>query len=128
MYKFQLILILLFSLNAATSYAANTNSGTQNQYHSHTDIRKAVSQFVENNLQQPKNIQTKTTISTLDKRLKLTKCEIPLTAFTASDINQSRKFSVGVKCNGVKPWSLYLSVNIQKYAQVYISTMEKDKL
>jgi len=92
------------------------------QYHAHSDIQKTVTGFVEDNLQRNQGIEIETKISKLDSRLRLTQCEIPLSAFTTAAINQTSKFSVGVKCNGKKPWSLYVSIKVIKTAQLYVAS------
>ena len=101
--------------------ASTANASALPQYHAHKDIQETVKYFVDSNLQQSKNIETKTEISPLDPRLNLSKCKVPLSAFSSSDINQSAKFSVGVKCTDQKPWSIYVTVNVEKMATLYIA-------
>lgn len=89
------------------------------QFHSHSNIIETVNNYVMKNLQKSKDIEFSIQISPIDTRLKLTACELPLNAFSASNLNLSTKFSVGVKCNGIKPWSLYASVRVKKYSKLY---------
>lgn len=99
---------------------ANANSSPK--YHSHDDITKTVEIFLKENLQRSNGIEINTKIRPLDNRLTLTKCEQPLSAFTSSNINQNPRFSVGIKCSGQKPWSLYVAVNVEKIASLYVTS------
>ena len=48
----------------------------------------------------------------LDSRLRLARCEQPLNAFAAPGGKLSGKITVGVRCDGPKPWSLYVPVQV----------------
>ncbi len=98
------------------------NAGSLPQFHSHKDILNTVETFLAANLQRSRDIETKTRISPLDARLTLARCEVPLSAFSSTDINQNARFSVGVKCGGQKPWSLYVTVKVEKIATLYIAS------
>jgi len=98
------------------------NANAAPVYHDHRDIQQSVAAYLENNLQSGKNIEIKTRINPLDRRLRLIKCDVPLSVSSTSNINQSAKVSVGVKCSGSKPWSLYVAVNIKKMASLYVTT------
>ena len=108
------LVALILGLLTTQAYAAS--------YHSHDDIQATVKKFLKNNLQQSKGIEITTEIGHLDPRLKLAECDTPLTAFSASDINQSSRFSVGIKCTGGKPWSLYITVNVHKMTNLYVTS------
>lgn len=114
MMRLFLILLIFTVINGA-------NAESTVQYHSHENIRATVNDFLSGNLQPSDGIEFQTTIGQLDPRLKLAKCDSPLSAFTASDINQSARFSIGIKCTGHKPWSLYVTVNIKKITDLYVS-------
>ncbi len=113
---FSFLTILLCALLAAPLSAKDLPG-----HHSHNDIQNTVAQFLKANLQRSDNIEIKTKVSRLDPRFKLAKCEVPLTAFSASDVNAQPRFSVGIRCNSNKPWSLYLTVNVEKLASLYIT-------
>ncbi|MDH3325580.1 MAG: flagellar basal body P-ring formation chaperone FlgA [Gammaproteobacteria bacterium] len=112
----------LFYFLLMLSMIGTSAASTAKQYHSHDDIRSTVNDFLQNSLQLSKGIELKTTVSHLDPRLKLTRCDIPLSAFVSSDMNQNAKFSVGVKCTDQKPWSLYVSVNVEKFTNLYVAS------
>ena len=54
----------------------------------------------------------------LDRRLKLNQCSDPLQLFLPPGGKLVGKSTVGVRCTGYKPWTLYVPVNIIAYAQV----------
>lgn len=56
----------------------------------------------------------------LNARLRLTECEHPLDAFILSGQSGSGYFSVGVRCNGVKPWTIYHKVRVSVYESIVI--------
>ncbi len=93
-------------------------------YQSHDSIKKSAEQYLtnilENNLQG--SMTVKVTTGRLDSRLRLRQCELPLEPFLPSGSNLSGNTSIGVRCEGRKPWSLYVSAKISKYADVFVST------
>jgi flagellar basal body P-ring formation protein FlgA len=48
----------------------------------------------------------------MDARLRLKQCEVPLQAFSNSPTLKAGRTTIGVRCDGATPWSLYLPVNI----------------
>jgi flagellar basal body P-ring formation protein FlgA len=48
----------------------------------------------------------------LDPRLKLTECEEPLEAFMQDGARLTSRPVVGVRCNGVRPWKIYVPIQI----------------
>ncbi len=55
-----------------------------------------------------------------DNRLRLTRCEQPLDGFILSGQRGSGYFSVGVRCAGVKPWTVYRTVRVSAYQTVVV--------
>ncbi len=55
----------------------------------------------------------------LDTRLRLTKCEQPLEAKHTSNARGGR-LTVNISCNGVKPWNLYVPVQIKVMQNVVV--------
>ena len=56
----------------------------------------------------------------LDTRLRLRECEQALEAFSNQDASQMRggRATIGVRCNGASPWTLYVPVSISAQATV----------
>lgn len=59
-------------------------------------------------------------MGTLDKRLRLSQCSKPLTAFESPNTKNVGRTTVGVRCDGDKSWKLYISVEIQVVEKVVI--------
>lgn len=60
-------------------------------------------------------------VGRLDSRLKLTRCSLPLETFSPPGRNLPAKQTVGVRCNGAQPWSLYVPVNLSLFKQVLVA-------
>ncbi|HCB12614.1 MAG TPA: flagellar basal body P-ring formation protein FlgA [Gammaproteobacteria bacterium] len=60
-------------------------------------------------------------LQSLDRRLRLPKCQTALEAFLPSGARTAGNTSVGVRCPDAKPWSIYLSANVRIYDQVLIA-------
>lgn len=56
----------------------------------------------------------------LDSQLKLPECTEPLEAFTTTDLIKAGRTSIGVRCNGVKKWSIFTSAVIKIYETVIV--------
>jgi flagella basal body P-ring formation protein FlgA len=57
-------------------------------------------------------------ITSLDPRLKLADCDKPLEAFTANGQRRLGNTTIGVRCSGVRPWTLYVPVKIASQVTV----------
>lgn len=57
----------------------------------------------------------------LDARLALTACEVPLEAFMPPGSSTYGNTTVGVRCPGAKPWSVYVPVKIKISTAVVIA-------
>lgn len=87
---------------------------------------QSISEVVFDFLQQHPDItafeDTKITIRPLDKRLKLTQCEQPLEIQPAPGARLLGKTSIKVQCSAPKPWSIYVSATIERFAPVYVTS------
>lgn len=61
-------------------------------------------------------------VGTLDRRLRLPRCDQPLSAFVSPASRNSSRQSVGVRCEGAVPWSLYVPVTIERPGQVVVTS------
>ncbi|ADE13701.1 flagella basal body P-ring formation protein FlgA [Nitrosococcus halophilus Nc 4] len=68
----------------------------------------------------PGNIEV--TPGALDRRLRLPKCSHPLKAFFPSGSRPTGNTTVGVRCTGGTPWTVYLSVKVAVYGKVVVAT------
>lgn len=60
-------------------------------------------------------------VGTLDRRLRLPQCDKPLSAFLSPTSRGATRQSVGVRCEGAVPWSLYVPVTIERPGQVVVT-------
>jgi flagella basal body P-ring formation protein FlgA len=61
------------------------------------------------------------TIGRLDPRLRLARCDVPLATRFAHARRLRGPASVEVRCEGEKPWSLYVGVTLERYAEVVVA-------
>jgi flagella basal body P-ring formation protein FlgA len=64
---------------------------------------------------------TKITVQSLDPRTKLRQCPIKLEAFLSAGAKVKRRTTVGIRCNGNKPWKIYLPVTVEAFAKVMVA-------
>lgn len=62
------------------------------------------------------------TAGSLDTRLQLKKCNISLETFSTGAMNNSSRTTVGVRCSGLNPWTLYVPVTISALVNVVFSS------
>ena len=82
-------------------------------------IRTAAAVFLEASVQHSRdatnrvNSNSTVEVGQLDPRLALDRCGIPLTAFLPSGAHLYGKTTVGVRCDGNKPWTVYVPAHIR---------------
>jgi len=59
-------------------------------------------------------------VHTLDNRLKLPKCTTTLSTYSRQVTLKPGALSIGVRCNGSQPWSLYNSAQLAIYKTVLV--------
>jgi flagella basal body P-ring formation protein FlgA len=64
---------------------------------------------------------TRVEVAPLDRRLRLPQCDKPLTAFLSPGSRNAARQSIGVRCEGGSPWSLYVSATIERPGQVVVT-------
>ena len=110
---YRLITCLILALHTTASLAADA-------WQSLDAIQTAVEAFVtEQVATQPG--EYKATVSRLDPRLKLSKCD-QLTPFRTSGNRLWGNTSIGVRCATPKPWSIYVPVHIKVNREVLVTT------
>jgi len=57
----------------------------------------------------------------LDSRLRLPQCSQPLEPFLRPGTKINSRTIIGVRCNGVRPWKVYVPVNIVVMQSVYVA-------
>ena len=90
-------------------------------YQSHQSIQQTAKDFLASNLRHQKP-EYRIEVGKLDRRLKLPLCQTPLVANSVSGSQEIGSISVGVRCNGPKPWSVYIRAQIKLFKKVLVLT------
>ncbi len=85
---------------------------------SHQEIRQVVEDFVYETLSD-EDVEVR--VRSVDNRLRLQRCEAPLEAFWSPGSRQRGSTSVGVACEGDKPWKIYVRVTIKLMREVAVA-------
>ncbi len=89
---------------------------------SHETIRAAAEAFARDQIDVTGLTGIRIQASDLDPRLALADCQEPLETFATGNSRQLARLTVGVRCNGVKPWTLYVPVTVDAMAAVVFSS------
>jgi len=112
-------------LNLAFAGLLMAHAGTvlSQGFQSHESIKATAQAFLlshlDNNRSPSMTIEVK--IGRLDPRLKLPLCNMQLEPFLPTGANLNGNTSIGIRCQDNKPWSLYVSAKIIKYADIYVA-------
>ena len=95
----------------------------EQKIHPPAEIEAAAQAFLEDSAQAAQhNGRVEVTIGRLDPRLRLTACAEPLQAFQPAGARLSGHTSVGVRCAGPASWSIYLSADVEVFAETLVLT------
>jgi flagella basal body P-ring formation protein FlgA len=83
-------------------------------------IRGAVQQFLQAQIASSPD-ESQITVGQLDPRLRLPKCTAPLQTFLPPGYGIGRSTTVGVRCDGDKPWSLYVQASVRSFGKVLVT-------
>lgn len=116
MVKFLTITMSGFGLLVAIVAASPATAQQDN--HPHADIQRAAEQFAMTQIDSTGLTDVQAAANAMDSRLTLQRCEQPLETFATSSIPNASRLTVGVRCNGQKPWTLYVPVSVAAMAEV----------
>ena len=106
----------LFVLLATMLLSTNAYS---KEFHPLDDITKTAHEFTINQISngnEDGNIEV--VVGQIDPRLRLHQCTIPLEAYSQNYEVRQGQSTVGVRCNDVKPWSLYIPISVKNFKPV----------
>lgn len=103
--QISLIFVIPITANAANYQSAET-------------LRSTAQTFLTQQTADLHEQETEITIGHLDPRLRLTECSTKPTAFLAPGAKLQGKFSVGLRCSGKKPWTVYMPANVRRFANI----------
>lgn len=84
----------------------------------HQEIRKVAEDFVYEELA-GEDVEVR--VRSLDNRLRLHRCDVPLDVFWSPGSRQHGATSVGVACDGEKPWKIYVRLTIKLMREVAVA-------
>ena len=108
-YRYASLLLILLGLQTPNAYAK--------EFHALEDIAQTAHDYVLKKLQTD-NDEIKITIGQLDPRLRLHKCSLPLEAQSPDYQSRQGIRTVGIRCNDIKPWSLFVPVSVMNLKKV----------
>lgn len=109
--KSQWVVVLVGCLLTLQS-AANTSE------QSHQSIIDAVTDFAVDTHANSEKIEV--SVSSLDKRLKLSECDINLRLFWPPGAVKTGQSSIGVECQDSQPWKIYVRTSIKLFDYVAV--------
>jgi len=108
-------LLLLFCISGKpTSYAAEVEALDS--------IRLSAEEYALAQIDHVHFEAATATAGSLDRRLQLKKCNIPLETFSTGTMNNTSRMTVGVRCTGLNPWTLYVPITISALVDVVFSS------
>lgn len=91
-------------------------------YQSRASIRETAHQFIASETKAALESVPDIQIGRLDRRLRLTACSQSLQAFLPPGGRTLGNITVGVRCSGIKPWTVYVPVKVIAYKKVLVAT------
>lgn len=85
------------------------------------DIQKRAEEFLltqHTGSTEPVEVQ----VSQLDPRLRLASCGTPLEAFQSNGARALGSTTVGIRCPGPQPWTVYISASVRAFTEVLVAT------
>lgn len=85
-------------------------------------LRQLAKEYLQQQLSTSNRTDTEISIGRLDPRLRLSACEGKTSAFLPAGSKLRGKVTVGIRCQGDKPWTLYIPTNIKVYVDVIVAS------
>jgi flagella basal body P-ring formation protein FlgA len=114
----------IFIIACLTCLAGNVLADT---IQSHTSIQKAAENFMMEKVQATNGREADVKAGHLDSRLRLGECDAPLETFQPDGGRTLGNTTVGVRCAGSKPWTLYVPVKVSIYESVVVAARPLQK-
>jgi len=94
---------------------------------SHASIQSTAETFIAETMSSGQDRIPTISAGSLDSRLRLKECNKPLEAFLPEGGRLLGNTTVGVRCPGTQPWTLYVPVKISIYETVVVATRSLSK-
>lgn len=108
------IMMILMMTNTLSSQAAD--------YQEHASIYSVAKRFMQQHLATQQHQDATVTMSKLDRRLNLNRCDKTLEAFLPRGSRNMGNTTVGVRCTGNRPWSINIPAKVSVFRNVLVST------
>jgi flagellar basal body P-ring formation protein FlgA len=82
------------------------------------ELRDYVSQFLSEQMANRSEQDIEISVGQVDRRLKLVACKQAPKAFLAPGAKMQGKLTVGLRCSGPKPWTVYIPAQIKIFTNV----------
>ena len=110
----RLLLLATFMLNVTPLIAG------QPTVQSHESIRAAIDTYLLK-LTEKRGDNVQITVGRLDSRLRLNHCDDELSIFTPPGRKSTGRTTVGVRCEGSKPWTIYVPAQVGIIEQIVVA-------
>jgi len=88
------------------------NNSFAKEYERHQHIINTAVEYIESH-SEAFEVAPEVFPGTIDTRLKLSKCDQPITAFEPHSGLKGGKGVIGIRCSGGKPWKIYVPMNVR---------------
>ena len=118
--RYQLLLMSTLLLSPASWQAVA--AGMESGFQSHESILSLARTFMEDYSRNINGEAAEIQVDRLDPRLHLHGCDRDLEAFLPNGGRTTGNTTVGVRCPGSKPWSLYVPVTVNVFKNVVVTS------
>ena len=87
----------------------------------HRSIQATAETFIAGVVHSSHGAEPSVTAGSLDSRLRLARCDVPLEAFQPSGSRMLGNTTVGVRCTGSNTWTLYVPVSVSLFGDVVVA-------
>ena len=87
----------------------------------HRSIQDAAEAFISGVVISSHGAEPEVRAGSLDSRLRLVRCDVPLEAFQPSGSRALGNTTVGVRCSGNTTWTLYVPVSVSLFGDVVVA-------
>ena len=116
------VAIALTASLGATAVATAAQPVAKNDWHPVADIKAAAEAHVIGEVGQGDDGRIIATAGHLDKRLQLPRCTSDIEPYIQNPGRNVGRMVVGVRCNGDKPWNVYLPVKVALMEDVLVTS------
>jgi flagella basal body P-ring formation protein FlgA len=102
---------------------ASSSLQAEQGVHSLGEIREQAEQYALQAVQSasPKGSQIHLKVGKLNRHLSLQQCEQELELFLHNGKLSGSHITIGARCLGQQPWTVYLPMSVQRHAEVFVS-------